>query len=116
MDFREHQDRARKNSRIIWFLYILLLLVSSFLIGWTLAVGLNLAELYQPGYEQYSFGQKFIASNIRAFDDKHIQILIGFSAIAFIVQVLTTVFGFVKKSNGHKVALAFGGSLKSIFI
>jgi hypothetical protein len=24
---------------------------------------------------------------------------------------LTTVFGFVKKSNGHKVALAFGGSL-----
>jgi Zn-dependent protease with chaperone function len=111
MDFREHQDRARKNSRIIWFLYILLLLVSSFLIGWTLAVGLNLAELYQPGYEQYSFGQKFIASNIRAFDDKHIQILIGFSAIAFIVQGLTTVFGFVKKSNGHKVALAFGGSL-----
>ncbi|RUA07269.1 MAG: peptidase M48 [Gammaproteobacteria bacterium] len=111
MDFREHQDRAKKNSRIIWFLYILLLLVSSFLIGWTLLVGLNLAELYQPGYEKYGFLDKFLASNRYAFNAEQITTLLGISAIAFIVQGLTTVFGFMKKSNGHKVALAFGGIL-----
>lgn len=111
MDFREHQDRAKKNSRIIWSLYILLLLVSSFLIGWTFVVGLNLAEFYQPGYEQYSFGEKFFASNSRAFSNEQIQVLVGFSAITFIIQGLTTVFGFIKKSDGHKVAIAFGGIL-----
>ncbi|MDC9714847.1 MAG: M48 family metalloprotease [Gammaproteobacteria bacterium] len=111
MDFREHQDRAKKNSQIIWFLYILLLSTSSFLIGWTFIVGLNLTEFYQPGYEQYSFTEKFIASNARAFNSEQIQILASFSAIAFLVQGLTTVFGFVKKSDGHKVAVAFGGIL-----
>ncbi|VVM17533.1 Heat shock protein HtpX / FIG017973: domain of unknown function [uncultured Gammaproteobacteria bacterium] len=107
MDFREHQDRAKRNSRIIWFLYVLLLSISSLLIGWTFVVGLNLAELYQPGYEQYSFWQKFSASNSRAFNSEQIQILLSFSAIAFIVQSLTTAFGFFKKSDGHKVAIAF---------
>ncbi|CAC9472623.1 Heat shock protein HtpX / FIG017973: domain of unknown function [uncultured Gammaproteobacteria bacterium] len=107
MDFREHQDRAKRNSRIIWVLYVLLLSISSLLIGWTFVVGLNLAELYQPGYEQYSFWQKFSASNSRAFNSEQIQILLSFSAIAFIVQSLTTAFGFFKKSDGHKVAIAF---------
>jgi hypothetical protein len=72
MDFREHQDRAKRNSRIIWVLYVLLLSISSLLIGWTFVVGLNLAELYQPGYEQYSFWQKFSASNSRAFNSEQI--------------------------------------------
>jgi hypothetical protein len=85
-------------------LYVLLLSISSLLIGWTFVVGLNLAELYQPGYEQYSFWQKFSASNSRAFNSEQIQILLSFSAIAFIVQSLTTAFGFFKKSDGHKVA------------
>ena len=107
MDFREHQDRAKRNSRIIWVLYVLLLSISSLLIGWTFVVGLNLAELYQPSYEQYSFWQKFSASNSRAFNSEQIQILLSFSAIAFIVQSLTTAFGFFKKSDGHKVAIAF---------
>jgi Zn-dependent protease with chaperone function len=111
MDFREHQDTAKKNSRIIWFLYLLLLLVSSFLIGWTLIVGLNLTEFYQSGYEQYSFGQKFSEANYRAFSTEQIQLLISASSIAFIVQGLTTLFGFIQKSDGHKVALAFGGVL-----
>ncbi|CAB5502139.1 Heat shock protein HtpX / FIG017973: domain of unknown function [uncultured Gammaproteobacteria bacterium] len=111
MDFREHQDRAKRNSRIIWFLYILLLSISSLLIGWTFIVGLNLAELYQSGYEQYSFGQKFSASNSHAFDSEQIQILLSFSAIAFIVQASTTAFGFFKKSDGHKVAVAFNARL-----
>lgn len=111
MDFREHQDRAKKNSRIIWFLYLLLLSVSSFLIGWTLIIGLNLTEFYQAGYEQYSFWQKFSASNSRAFDSEQLQVLLSFSAIAFIVQGLTTLFGFIQKSDGHKVALAFDGML-----
>ena len=111
MDFREHQDRAKRNSKIIWFLYILLLSISSLLIGWTFIVGLNFAELYQPGYGQYSFWQKFSASNSRAFNSEQIQILLSFSAIAFIVQALTTAFGFFKKSDGHKVATAFNARL-----
>jgi hypothetical protein len=51
MDFREHQDRAKRNSRIIWVLYVLLLSISSLLIGWTFVVGLNLAELYQAAQD-----------------------------------------------------------------
>jgi Zn-dependent protease with chaperone function len=113
MDFREHQDRAKRNSKIIWFLYILLLLVSSFLIGWTFIVGINLADLYQPGYEQYGFWQKFSASNSLAFSDKQIRLLLSFSAVAFIVQALTTAFGFFQKSDGHKVAIAFNARLLS---
>jgi hypothetical protein len=89
-----------------------LLSISSLLIGWTFVVGLNLAELYQPGYEQYSFWQKFSASNSRAFNSEQIQILLSFSAIAFIVQSLTTAFGFFKKSDGHKVAIAFNAQLQ----
>ena len=113
MDFREHQDNAKKNSLIIWILYVLLLLVSSFLIGWTFVVGLNLAELYQPGYEQYNFWEKFSSSNSYIFNNKNgqLEILAGFSATAFIVQGLTTAAGFFNKSNGHKVALAFNGEL-----
>lgn len=113
MDFREHQNIAKKNSRIIWFLYLLLLLISSFLIGWTLTVGLNLAEFYQPGYQQYSFGQKFSAANHRAFNAEQIQLLISASSVAFIAQGLATLFGFMQKSDGHKVALAFDGVLIS---
>jgi Zn-dependent protease with chaperone function len=111
MDFREHQDRARKNSIIIWGLYLLLLSVSSALIGWTLTVALNLVDLYQPGYEAYSFWEKFIASNQSAFSKAQLPALLGLSIVVFIIQGLTTVFGFFKKSNGHKVALAFGGVL-----
>ncbi|WP_428087268.1 M48 family metalloprotease [Candidatus Thioglobus sp.] len=110
MDFREHQDRAKKNSRIIWFLYILLLTISSFLIGWTFVVGLNLAEYYQVGYEQYGFWEKFSASNSRAFSEQ-IQILLSFSAVTFAVQASVTAFGFFKKSDGHKVAAAFNAQL-----
>jgi hypothetical protein len=46
--------------------------------------------------------QKFSASNSRAFNSEQIQILLSFSAIAFIVQSLTTAFGFFKKSDGLK--------------
>jgi Zn-dependent protease with chaperone function len=111
MDFREQQNRAKRNSKIIWFLYILLLSVSSLLIGWTFVVGLNLAEFYQVGYEQYSFWQKFFASNSRVFNSEQIQVLFSFSVIAFIVQALTTVFGFFKKSDGYKIAAAFNARL-----
>jgi heat shock protein HtpX len=113
MDFREHQDRARKNSAIIWFLYILLLCVSSFLIGYTFVVGLNLAEFYNPQYFQYSFSEKFVASNELAFSQEQIMILLSFSGVAFLAMGLATIFGFFQKSDGHKVALAFGGRLIS---
>jgi Zn-dependent protease with chaperone function len=111
MDFREHQDRAKRNSFIIWLLYILLLCISSFLIGWTLVVGMNLAELYQPQYFQYSFWEKFVASNEFAFSSEQLGVLLSFSAIAFVVMGIATTFGFFQKSDGHKVALAFGGRL-----
>ncbi|KAA0445306.1 MAG: M48 family metalloprotease [Candidatus Thioglobus sp.] len=111
MDFREHQNNAKKNSRIIWFLYILLLLVSSFLIGWTLVVGLNLASFYQPEYEQYSFWQNLSDANHQAFNSAQIKLLLGVSAATFVVQGLTTLFGFMQKSDGHKVARAFDGIL-----
>lgn len=113
MDFYEHQKRAKKNSAIIWLLYFLLLLVSSALIGWTLAVGLSLAEFYQPQYNKYDFWEKFIASNKIAFLGDKFSLLIGASLIAFISQGITTAFGFFQKSDGHKVALAFGGRLVS---
>jgi hypothetical protein len=107
MDFREHQDNAKKNSRIIWILYVLLLLVSSSLIGWTFVVGLNLAELYQPGYEQYSFWDKFSSSNAYIFNSKNgqLEILAGFSATAFIIQGLTTAVGFLKNPMVIKLHL-----------
>ena len=112
MDFREHQDRARKNSLIIWALYILLLLISSFLIGYTLVIGFNIADYYQPEYQQYSFADKFIASNnnLITYNSKLAALLL-FSFIAFISMTIATGIGFFKKSNGHKVALAFGGKL-----
>jgi Zn-dependent protease with chaperone function len=111
MDFREHQDSAKKNSRIIWTLYILLLLISSFLIGWTLTVGMNLAEFYQPQYNQYPFFEKFFEANRIAFSGQQLNGLLSVSAFALIAMVIATSFGFFQKSDGHKVALAFGGRL-----
>jgi Zn-dependent protease with chaperone function len=111
MDFREHQDKAKKNSLIIWVLYIALLLLSSFLIGWTFIIGLNLVELYQPEYHQYSFWQKFVASNKFAFSGEQITVMLGFSAAALVVQSIATGIGFMQKSSGHQVAKAFGGVL-----
>ncbi len=111
MDFRQHQDIAKRNTIIIWLLYILLLLTASFLIGWTMAVGFNLIELYQPQYLQYSFVEKFIAANKFVFSIEQIKILLTTSALSLAVMVIATLFGWMQKSNGHKVALAFGGKL-----
>lgn len=110
MDFYEHQKRAKRNSLIIWLLYILLLCVSSLLIGYTFVVGLNLADFYQPQYSQHGFLEKFVASNELVFTNQ-IEALLGFSAFAFIAMGLATLFGFMQKSDGHKVAIAFGGRL-----
>lgn len=110
MDFRENQDQARKNSRIIWSLYIVLLLISSVLIGWTLVVGLNLAELYNPQYYQYSFVDKFIAANKFLLEDSaQLNLFFSIAAFALISMLIATSFGFMQKSSGHKVAKAFGG-------
>jgi Zn-dependent protease with chaperone function len=111
MDFREHQDNAKKNSRIIWALYILLLLASAFLIGYTLIVGMNLVDFYQPQYNQYPFSEKFFAANKIAFSAQQLNGLLSISAFALIAMILATSFGFSQKSDGHKVALAFGGRL-----
>ena len=110
MDFRAHQDRARKNSLIIWLLYFLLLGLSSFLIGATLVVGFSLAELYQPQYNQYGFSDKFIASVEYLFTGG-LSNALTFSAVAFTAQGFATMLGFSQKSNGHDVAKAFYGRL-----
>ena len=114
MDFRAHQDKAKKNTLIIWFLYLILLLISSILIGYTLFVGLNLAQFYQPEYQQYSFAEKFIVANQIVFQNqKQLFGFLGFSLVALLAMLSATAFGFFQKSNGHKVALAFGGKLIS---
>ncbi|ABL02166.1 peptidase M48, Ste24p [Candidatus Ruthia magnifica str. Cm (Calyptogena magnifica)] len=114
MDFREHQDKAKKNTIIIWSLYLILLLISSMLIGYTLFIGLNLAQFYQPEYQQYSFNEKFIAANQIVFQNQE-QLLgfLEFSLMVLLAMLSATAFGFYQKSNGHKVALAFGGKLIS---
>jgi len=112
MDFRQHQDSAKKNSVIIWLLYILLLCISSSLVSYTLLVGLNLAELNAEAYANSSFFEKFIVSNQLLFTSQE-QIIqfTTMASIAMLVMIITTSFGFFNKSNGHKVALAFGGQL-----
>ncbi len=114
MDFRKHQDKAKKNTLIIWFLYLVLLLISSILISYTLFVGLNLAQFYQPEYQQYSLSEKFIAANQIVFQNQE-QLLnfLRFSLMVLLAMISATVFGFFQKSNGHKVALAFDGKLIS---
>lgn len=112
MDFREHQDTAKRNSKIIWILYIILLLTASFLVGWTLTIGLQLVEFYAPEYRQYGFLEKFIAANRAILSSTaNLQSFLSISGLALVVMFAVTIAGFLQKSNGHKVAKAFGGVL-----
>lgn len=93
MDFREHQEHARKNSKKIWMLYLLLLLISSSLTGML-------------------FGGYFVADgDVILLSEEYFMISAVFSAMAFVVLVISTLVGFFKNSNGKKVALHFGGQL-----
>jgi Zn-dependent protease with chaperone function len=95
MDFREHQEHARKNSKKIWMLYLLLLLISSALTG-------------------LLFGGYFVIdSNVLLWSEEYFMLSVVFSAMAFIVLVISTMVGFFKNSNGKKVAQHFGGQLIS---
>lgn len=114
MDFRAHQDLAKKNSRIIWILYLSLLLLSSFLVGYTLFIGTYLLESYQPQYAHWGFIERFIAINRFVFlNAENFVGLLSISAIALLIMSAATAMGFAQKSNGHKVAKAFGGTLIS---
>jgi len=93
MDFREHQDHAKKNSNKIWMLYALLLLTSSFLTG--LLFG---GYLVVDGY-------------LELWSADYFSVSLGFSIIALVILVVSTLFGFFKNSNGKKVAEMFGGQL-----
>jgi hypothetical protein len=57
-------------------------------------------QLYQPGYEQYSFWQKFSASNSRAFNSEQIQILLSFSTVLVLPKVHVCVKFYLNKSFG----------------
>lgn len=110
MDFRQQQDQAKKNSAIIWLLYLVLLCISSSLVSYTLLMGVNLLELFQDTASHTSFIEKMSLSHEALFSSKEQIITFAFVAsIALLIMVITTSFGFFNKSNGHKVAKAFGG-------
>jgi len=95
MDFREHQRQAKKNSRKIWFLYILLLLISSALTGGLFA----------------GFFLEGVGGSLVLFSDKFFQAGLVFSVLALIVLLISTGIGFFRNSSGKKVAEQFGGVL-----
>jgi len=106
MDFREHQDRAKRNSKIIWLLYILLLSISSFLIAWTFMLGIEVYLIdYAREYAEYSFWQQLLISNTHVFNEK-IKVLFAYFIVTLIIQALTGL-SFFKKSSGYQIAATF---------
>lgn len=95
MDFREHQKQAKKNSRKIWILYTLLLLISSLLTGGLFA----------------SFFVEGIGGTLILFSDEFFQAAVAFAVLALIILLISTSIGFFRSSSGKKVAEQFGGVL-----
>lgn len=93
MDFREHQEQAKKNSRKIWILYFLLLTISSALTG-GLAAGFFVAD-----------------GSMILFSEEYFITSAAFAIVALIVLVISALVGFFKNSDGKSVAESFGGVL-----
>lgn len=114
MDFREHQDRAKSNSLKIWLLYLLLVAVASLLTG--VLASLLAFVLSDHAHEMSANGEFLILQGLQSYvsaimntESEYNAILVFFSGISFAIIGVSTLFGFLKSSNGHDVAEAFGG-------
>lgn len=110
MDFRAHQDMARRLSRRVWLGYILLLLTTSALIG------LSISLLWSMGSIQSQvpvpFSQLLRSAWLQATHPLvGLPLTLGASGGALLIILLSTLVGFFRNSNGHQVARHFGGRL-----
>ncbi|HHQ69249.1 MAG TPA: peptidase M48 [Halothiobacillaceae bacterium] len=113
MDFREHQDLARRNSRRIWIAYIVLLLLTAFAIAFLAMTLFYTGEvLVASGSEQLGIMQALQMGVSDVFATDHGLVgLAWITGIGIIALGLSSLYGWVHHSDGHKVARAFDGRL-----
>jgi len=115
MDFREHQDMARRMSRRIWVAYLILLVLTAGLtalfISTLIFIGQVLSDSTQ---QQVGLLTALGKSIVLALSTEHgllLTAVIGIAAMA--IMGFSTLVGFFRNSNGHDVARHFGGRLIS---
>lgn len=103
MDFREHQDKAKRISFRIWLAYALLIIVSSSLASTVIYSGMfvMIDKSLETPFALTVQALKSIPSNLSAF----FLVALFFS----LVIIASTITGFFRSSNGHTVALSLGG-------
>jgi len=110
MDFREHQDMARRISRRIWIAYLILFVLTAVL------TGLFISSLFFIDYVPSDVGLlvglwKLILLTLS--DDEGLTLTIIIAIVAMVIMGFSTLVGFFRNSNGHDVARHFGGRLIS---
>lgn len=113
MDFREHQDLARRNSRRIWIAYVVLLLITAFTVAFlAMTLFYTMEVLGRPGNEMMGLMQAMGVAVSDVFGtERGVFGLIWVTGIGIFVLVASSLYGWIHHSDGHKVAKAFGGRL-----
>lgn len=104
MDFREHQDKARRKTFQLVSIYFLMILLASLFLG---SIGFVVESSSDWKGQEISLFEHIIQKEDFLID---LMTATAFAlAIVAPLVIFGSMFGFFRRSNGHDVARAFGG-------